>query len=770
MLGETSTPSENILIPRLSCGNQTLATKFAFRLVCAAGAALLVCALSFAGERAKPAAAPAPRRAPAAKPVPMDQRLEKLARVLKQQNSTWAYGQLSALASRKDSGVSGKRAALVLGYFDYNRAHYAQAAPWLARAKGDPLLADYALFWSAENDLALGHNADALRQFAQFRRQYPDSVIAEQALESLANAALAANRPADAVAALQSYAATSDRPPLLYLRGAAREMAGDLSGAAADFQSLYLRFATTEQGREASTRLSFLRGNPAAKIPPLTIDLRLAHADLLFGAKMWDDARSEYAEILPELAGAARERAQLRILECGMSLGAGPSEMAALQISDPEVDAERFVALADFYRSQQQEPELAAAVESAVSRAPASRWTERALFLAGNYYWTHLDRDQAVSYYHRLEGSFPAAPEAGAAQWRVAWTAVLKRQADAAALLQDHLRRYPGSPFTADALYWLGRLAEEAGNSPLARSYYGKLAERYPQNYFTSQASARLGDLGSGPKEIAAVLAVIPAAPDPPPLNDAIPPGAARRYARATALRSIAFDASASLELRAAYAATGEPRLLLEAAQTSIAAGNCSAGFAMVRQIFPQLEAQPFADVPREAWLTAYAMPFESSIRRWSARAGLDPMLVAGLIRQESAFEPDARSTSNAIGMMQLLPKTARLLAKSAKIRYSRAQLTNPDYNIHLGTMYLAALQKQFGTVEAVLAAYNAGEDRVVSWTAGQNYREEAEFVDSIPFTETRQYVQIVTRNADIYRRLYGVHNASATASARHGH
>ena len=770
MPGETSTPSENILIPRLSRGNQMLATKIVRRLVCAAGAALLVCAFSFAGEKTKPAPAPSAKSVPASKPVPADKRLEKLARVLKEQNSAWAYTQLSALASQKGSGVSAMRAALALGFYDYNRTHYAQAASWFARAKGDPLLADFALYWSAENDLALGHNADAIREFAQFRRQFSDSVIAEQALESLAKAALAANRPADAVAALQSYSATSDRPPLLYLRGAAREMAGDLPGAAADFQSLYLRFAATEQGRQARTRLAFLRGNPAAKIPPLSPELRLAHADLLFGAKMWDDARSEYAEILPELAGAARERAQLRILECGMSLGAGPSEMAALQISDPELDAERFVTLADFYRSQQQEPQLAAAVESAVSRAPASRWAERALFLAGNYYWTHLDRDRAVSYYHRLEEPFPAAPEAGVAQWRVAWTAVLKRQADAAALVQDHLRRYPGSPFTADALYWLGRLAEEAGNSPLARSYYEKLADRYPQNYFTSRAAVRLGELGSGPKEVAAVLAVIPPAPDPPPLNDAIPPGAARRYARAAALRSIAFDASASLELRAAYTATGEPRLLLEAAQTSIAAGNCSAAFAMVRQIFPQLESQPFTDVPREAWLTAYAMPFESSIRRWSAKAGLDPMLVAGLIRQESAFEADARSGANAIGVMQLLPSTARLLAKSAKIRYSRAQLTNPDYNIRLGTAYLASLQKQFGTVEAALAAYNAGEDRVMSWTAGQNYREEAEFVDSIPFTETRQYVQIVTRNADIYRRLYGVPNEPRTASARHGH
>jgi soluble lytic murein transglycosylase len=221
-------------------------------------------------------------------------------------------------------------------------------------------------------------------------------------------------------------------------------------------------------------------------------------------------------------------------------------------------------------------------------------------------------------------------------------------------------------------------------------------------------------------------------------------------------LRSVGFDASAELELRAGYAATGEPRLLLEAAQSAAAAGHYGAAIVTVRQIFPQLESQPFSDVPRDVWRVAYALPFEASIRRWSAKAGVDPMLVAGLIRQESAFEPEARSGKSAIGLMQLIAPTARLLAKQEKIGYSRARLVDPDYNVRLGAVYLAGLEKQFGGAESALAAYNAGEDRVTLWTAGQAYRETAEFVDSIPFTETRQYVQIVTRNADIYRRLYG--------------
>jgi soluble lytic murein transglycosylase len=85
--------------------------------------------------------------------------------------------------------------------------------------------------------------------------------------------------------------------------------------------------------------------------------------------------------------------------------------------------------------------------------------------------------------------------------------------------------------------------------------------------------------------------------------------------------------------------------------------------------------------------------------------------------------------------------------------------LLTPDYNIRLGTLYFADLRRQFGTTESALAAYNAGEDRLASWTAGQNYPEVAAFVDSIPFTETREYVQIVMRNAEIYRKLYRTKN-----------
>ena len=743
--------------------------KISVRRVTASAALLLISLAAFAGT--PPVAAPA-------SPAFNAKHLAQLSRALKQKNPAPAYLKLSAFAMQKPSGVLGLRASLALGYFDYSKGNYALAAKWFARAKADPLLRDYTLYWDAETNRALGRHAEALVELQQLRLNFPDSVMTDQALQSLAESALAVNQASDALVALDAYSETSAIPTLLFLRAEAHEQAGELLAAAADYQTVYLHFAASTQASEAGMKWDSLHAKLGDQLAPISLEQRLARASTLYTANRWSEARNEYSQLLPQLSGIERERAELRILECGAAFGAGPDAIAALKLTDPDLDAERLYQLAQTYRALVRETDMLAAIEGAVARSPSSVWAASSLFLAGNYYWVLLDRDRAAGYYKRLADNIPLAPDASKAQWRVAWVAVLQRRADAANLLAEYLRRYPSSQFTPDALYWSGRLAEEANNSSLARSYYAKLADRYPENYFETLGAARMKALpdngkhakGKDVKADLEVLAAIPPVPPAQPLGATIPEAAANRQARADALRSIAFDASAELELRAAYAATGEPRFLLEVAQAANDAGHCGLAIVTVRQLYPQLESRPFAEVPREAWLAAYPMPFASSIRQWSARAGVDPMLVAGLIRQESAFEPEARSSANALGLMQLLPKTGHRMAKAAKIAYNHGQLYNPDYNIRLGTIYLASLRKDFGSVESALAAYNAGEEHLAEWTRGQKYRDLAEFVDSIPFTETREYVEIVSRNGEIYRKLYGAPNDPRKASARRKH
>ncbi|MDE3168532.1 MAG: transglycosylase SLT domain-containing protein, partial [Acidobacteriota bacterium] len=600
--------------------------------------------------------------------------------------------------------------------------------------------------------------------------QYPYSVMTEQALQSLGTAAIAANQPADGVAALEAYAGTRNSSQLLLLRGELREKAGKPLDAAADYKAVYTRFPLSDQARDAGGKLATLSATLGAQLQPLPTDTRLARASKLFEARQWSDARNEYNMLTPLLTAQELERAQVRALECDVEMGGDPASLAARKVADPDIEAERDYTLADYYRGAQNEAQMIAAVEAAASNAPTSSWTERALFLAGNFYWVNLQRDKASSYYARVAEQFPSYPEADSALWRVAWTSVLKRDPDAASKLEAHLKRFPNSQYTPDTLYWLGRLAEESKEPSRARAFYGKLETRFSQTYFANLAAKRMRILGRGPKlhDADGVLALIPPVPASMSMDDPPSSDADIRRARAAALRTIAFDTSAVMELRAAYATSHQPKLLLEAAQEAVRAGHVGVAIVLARELYPQLESRPLADVPRAIWLAAYALPYRSSIAHWSASKRLDPMLVAGLIHQESAFDPQAVSDANAYGLMQLIPSTAHRLARQQGLRFSQLQLTEPDYNVRLGTAYLANLRNQFGSLEEVLAAYNAGEDRVTQWTAGQNYREPAEFVDSIPFSETRDYVEIVARNAAIYRRLYLARSESREASKQH--
>ena len=687
----------------------------------------------------------------------LQRQIEAWCRALRDHDSSIAYASLSSFAQRKNSGELGLRAALALGYHDYIKGRYPEAQQWLDKAIDDPILREYSLFWDAQTARDREDNDRAIELLGKLQTEFPDSVIHDLALEALAEAELAAGQAAQAADLLSADPSTAKKPDLLFLRAQAQEQANRPELAATDYLGVMYRFPTSEHAREARMKAEYLQGVLQDKFPAVTAEQKLIRADTLFAARYWLDAYEEYMEALPQLAGTDHELAQLRIVQCHMTMGGDPSELANLKIEDPELDAERLLALAQAYRSRQQEPEMLAAVDQAVQRAPQSRWAEQALFTAGNYYWVQLDREKAAGYYQRVVDNYPTAPDADAAQWRVAWVAYLQRRPEAASLLEAHLERYPSSSYTADALYWLGRAAESSGNSERARAFYAKLDERFPNSYFQQLGHKRLEKIGAGREGDPEVLAAIPSLPPLRKLGgDSLPEDALAQEKRAEALRSIAFDSSAEAELQAAYVKTMEPRLLLEAAEEWVNAKSYGAAIGLARQVCPQIESRSFESVDPEVWRAAYPLPYAAELRSASAHASVDPMLVAGLVRQESTFNPNAVSGAGAYGLMQLLPTTARKLARQMRVHYAHSRLIDADYNARLGAVYLAGLRRDFGSTEAALAAYNAGEDRVVSWQAGQSYRETAEFVESIPFTETREYVQIVMRNTVIYRQVYG--------------
>jgi soluble lytic murein transglycosylase len=189
-----------------------------------------------------------------------------------------------------------------------------------------------------------------------------------------------------------------------------------------------------------------------------------------------------------------------------------------------------------------------------------------------------------------------------------------------------------------------------------------------------------------------------------------------------------------------------------------------------IKRAIPFYTSAPIDALPVEYWRILFPQPYWSTIKSESSKNGLDPYMVASLIRQESEFNPGAISPANAYGLMQLLPSVGRSMAKEEGIHHFHTDdLLNPETNIRLGTRYLRQTLNKFNSQpEYTFAAYNAGDNRVTDWQSIGNYSGMDEFVESIPFTETREYVQAIIRNEQIYREIDHASTAEASASTTH--
>jgi soluble lytic murein transglycosylase len=232
----------------------------------------------------------------------------------------------------------------------------------------------------------------------------------------------------------------------------------------------------------------------------------------------------------------------------------------------------------------------------------------------------------------------------------------------------------------------------------------------------------------------------------------------ARRLERARLLELADLESWAEAELRyAAHNGAQAWPVALELAEMATRAGAPDRALRHIKGVVPNYLFLPREAAPARFWKLAFPLPYRAAMEKYARAAGLDPYLIAALIRQESEFNPKAVSVSKAVGLMQIMPAVGKSLARQNKLRgFRTAQLTNPEVNIRLGVFYFAKLLASCGgRVEDALASYNAGHSRVVNWRGWGSFSEPNEFVETIPFTQTRDYVQIILRNAELYRWLY---------------
>jgi soluble lytic murein transglycosylase len=221
-------------------------------------------------------------------------------------------------------------------------------------------------------------------------------------------------------------------------------------------------------------------------------------------------------------------------------------------------------------------------------------------------------------------------------------------------------------------------------------------------------------------------------------------------------LQALSLDGLAEQYLRESLAARPQqPQVRLILSRLEAGQGNVSAGLFDAGKIVPDYPSYEFSELPREMWELLFPQSYWKLVQRQARANRLDPYLVMGLIRQESAFSPRATSPANARGLMQVLPTTASRSKRAPRIRDTGTRLYNATYNVRFGCAYFRTLLEEFDDKpEAALAAYNAGDFRVRDWLRSDSFRDSMEFLEAIPIHATRVYVEAVLRDAAIYRQL----------------
>jgi len=669
-----------------------------------------------------------------------DQPLAVAASRMKQKNYS------SAARAAAESAESGKR-ELIQGVAQLKGGNPADAAQLLGKAaKGYPLLADYALYYQIQALVKLEKTEEALGVSRVILKEYPDSPLARKNLLQHGDLLFAAGDYPGAEAVYQKfvekYVSGSDALQASYRTAICRERRGDISGAGAMLRTLWLSSPASPQAARAEDDLKRL-AQQGCTISPYTPQELLKRGVSLYDLRRYDQALKTFRSI--DASGEKKDFSDKLSLKTGHCLlkarrfREAEQALSELVAREPkrEIKAEAALLLARALEKGGRDEEAYAAYSRVAELFPESGEADDALLNAAFVRKFQRKPGEAAAVLAKLLETYPDSRLKQRATWELGWSRYLAGDHRAAA---EQFRKLSASDdYRERALYWLGRSLKAAGDADGSRECHAALASEFPYGFYALQLPK---EAGSTEDENLPRLAGEPL--------DALPQ--ANGYERVKALISLGLIEDASREIAVAKKKNGKGKSDAALARLYLEIGNYSGAMGL----FNAAQLKKNGPEGKIVWSLLYPRAYADLVTRHAVDTGISPGLAYAVIRSESSFNPGATSPVGARGLMQLMPNTALKMVKEKG--FSAEKLYEPELNIRLGTRHLKDLLEQYqGNLVAVIASYNAGGSNVNRWLKTYSGLAEDEFIECIPFGETRDYVKKVLATAALYRKLYGM-------------
>jgi soluble lytic murein transglycosylase len=638
-------------------------------------------------------------------------------------------------------GPAGVRAGLLLGtcWLRLGRIERAIAAFDAVARRPGPLSA-YAALWAGELALRMGDRAGGIRRLRRALLEARSDPARLRVHLVLAEHLAPTPQEAEEHARLVLSRATDDetRVRAWIALGRALVAQGRIAGAVRAYATAWWAFPQDPRSEAARTALRELTGGriPA---PPATARLERAH-------RLTDprEAAEEFVRaIRAGLPPAQEAEAYLRV---GLLRMGSPDAVVALERAArfPPLAPRALYWLGAALRATGR-PERGRTVWAELTRRyPESPWAARALLSLGLDAEAKGAFDAADRLYDLVARLLPQSAPADEARWRRGWLRYRQgRYAEAERLFLEAAQHFPTTGHAPASLYWAAKSRIRRGVP--AHDLLREVAVRFPFAFYGQRARALVG-LPEPP-------------PPPPPPTRGLPPD--RFLPTFEELALLGFEEDAAREAEG-HPTSGHPR---KSAGLRGDPAEGSGGLAALRtlSVVRARSGDPHRSVlaaeqvlgmgggrDRELWTLAYPRAYWPIVARWAQHFALDPLLVLAVMREESRFDPQAVSLAGAVGLLQVLPATAQALAEGI----DALQLRDPEVNVRLGVQYLAAQLRAFGDPVLALCAYNAGPAAARRFARDRG-ADLDEFVEGIPYRETRAYVRRVLESYGIYRWLY---------------
>lgn len=685
----------------------------------------------------------------------------------------------------RDGFSMAHEANFLLGVVLYRQKQWQEAADALEVAATQvPVLGDYALYYAASAYQALGLNSRALATLSRLLHEYPESLLTERTRQERARLYFDANQLTQAEEAYRDYLSRASgearrREAQLALAEIAVKADKRLE-AEALLRELWLKWPASREAARAGELLASM-----AEVPPFTIDEQFERALSLYRNSQYALAITAFTPFLsddsPPIDGTRDRFVSRARLWSGVSYFHRRDYSRAISLLSPLGQDHSLHSAEALYwtgRSHARVNDSEKAITTwtrLVDAYPNSPFSAESLYLMALQYSDDGKPKLAVRALTRLLKDHSSSRFADAALWTRAW--IHYRQSALTEALADlrrlHARGASDSRFQVQALYWQGRVLEGLKKRGKAvAAYRGLLSTHSNEDYYAEQTRLRLKTLEpravpaltlASPSERPASRPVVssvepvqgPADPAPCILS---PQPCSSEVAKARLLKELNLREEAAEEFWALAGRYAEDRgLLYEACSALLDLGYLDKSVAIAKRLLRPLYARsrPVEPVPRY-WEFLYPLGYWGLVQEQSTQYALDPYLVVALIREESAFGERVVSSSGAVGLMQLLPTTANHLVNAKSSSGDPTKLDAPANNIALGTRYLAMMLEEFkGNWARALAAYNAGPNQVRRWLGRLGDRTDDEFIEEIPFSETRAYVKRVLGSYYRYRAQY---------------